>query len=29
MATPYAIIFIGDLEEQFLKDCDKKPLAWW
>ena len=29
MATPYAIIFIGDLEEKFLKDCDKKPLAWW
>ena len=29
MAPPYAIIFMGDLEEKFLKDCDKKPLAWW
>ena len=27
MAPPYAIIFMGDLEEQFLEDCDKKPLA--
>ena len=29
MAPPYAIIFMGDLEEKLLKDCDKKPLAWW
>ena len=27
MATPYAIISMGDLKEK-LKDCDKKPLAW-
>ena len=27
MAPPYAIIFMGDLEEKLLKDCDKKPLA--
>ena len=20
---------MGDLEEKLLKDCDKKPLAWW
>ena len=24
MAPPYAIIFMGDLEEKLLKDCDKK-----
>ena len=29
MAPPYAIIFMGDLEEKLLKDCDKKPLACW
>ena len=29
MAPPYAIIFMGDLEENFLKDGHKKPLAWW
>ena len=29
MVPPYAIIFIGDLEEKLLKECDKKPLAWW
>ena len=29
MAPPYAIIFMGDLEEKLLKDCDKKPLTWW
>ena len=23
MAPPYAIIFMGDLEEKLLKDCDK------
>ena len=28
MAPPYAIIFMGDLEEKILKDCDKKPLTW-
>ena len=29
MAPPYAIIFMGDLEEKILKDCDKKSLTWW
>ena len=29
MAPPYAIIFMGNLEEKLLKDCDKKLLAWW
>ena len=29
MAPPYAIIFMGDLEEKLLKDCDKKYIAWW
>ena len=29
IAPPYAIIFMGDLEEKRLKDCDKKPLTWW
>ena len=29
MAPPYAIIFMGDLEEKILKGYDKKPLAWW
>ena len=29
MAPPYAIMFMGDLEEKLLKDCDKKSLAWW
>ena len=28
MAPPYAILFMGDLEEKILKDCDKKPLTW-
>ena len=28
MAPPYAITFMGDLEEKLLKDCDNKPLAW-
>ena len=28
MSLPYAIIFMGDLEEKVIKDCDKKPLAW-
>ena len=27
MAPPYAIIFIGDLEEQILQDCNFKPLV--
>ena len=26
MASPYAIVYMGDLEEK-LKGCDKKPLA--
>ena len=29
MAPPYAIIFIGDLEERILQDCSFKPLLWW
>ena len=29
MAPPYAILFMGDLEEKILKDCDKKSLTWW
>ena len=29
MAPPYAILFMGELEEKILKDCDKKPLTWW
>ena len=29
MAPPYAIIFMGELQEKLLKDCDKKPVAWW
>ena len=29
MAQPYAIIFMGDLEEKILKDYDEKPLTWW
>ena len=29
MAPPYAIIFLGDLEEKLLKDCDKKQLTCW
>ena len=28
MAPRYAI-FMGELEKKLLKDCDKKPLAWW
>ena len=27
MAPPYAITFMGDLEENLLKDCDKKNLS--
>ena len=29
MATPYAIIFMGDVEEKLVKDCDKKAPTWW
>ena len=29
MAPPYALIFLGDLEERFLSDCDISPLVWW
>ena len=29
MAPPYAIIFLGELEEKILRDSDLKPLAWW
>ena len=29
MAPPYAIIFMGDLEERILKDWSFKPLVWW
>ena len=26
---PYAIIFLGDLEERFFSDSDISPLVWW
>ena len=29
MAPPYAIIFVGDLEERFQQNCSFKPLVWW
>ena len=29
MAPPYAIIFMGDLEERILLNCSFKPLVWW
>ena len=29
MARPYAIIFLGDLEEKFFSDRDISPLVWW
>ena len=29
MAPPYAIVFLGDLEQRFFSDCDISPLAWW
>ena len=29
MAPPYAIIFMGDLEERILQDCSFKLLLWW
>ena len=29
MVPPYAIIFLGDLEERFFSDCDISPLVWW
>ena len=29
MPPPYAIIFMGDLEERILQDCSFKPLVWW
>ena len=28
MAPPNTITIISDLEEKFLKDCDKNPLTW-
>ena len=28
MAPPYAIIFMGHLEEQILQNCSFKPLVW-
>ena len=28
MAPPYAIIFMGELEEKLLKDCDKRNLSY-
>ena len=28
MALPNTITIISDLEEKFLKDCDKNPLTW-
>ena len=29
MAPPYAIIFMGGLEERILQNCSFKPLVWW
>ena len=29
MYPPYAIIFMGDLEERILQNCSFKPLVWW
>ena len=29
MDPPYAIIFMGDSEEKFLQEFDKKYLTWW
>ena len=29
MASPYAIILMGDLEERILQNCSFKPLVWW
>ena len=29
MAPPYAIIFMGDLEERILQGCSFKPIVWW
>ena len=29
MAPPYAIIFLGDLEERFFSDCEISSLVWW
>ena len=29
MASPYAIIFLGDLEGRFFSDCGISRLVWW
>ena len=29
MVPPYAVIFIGDLEERTLQDCSFRPLVSW
>ena len=29
MVAPYAIIFVGDFEQQFFSDCDISSLVWW
>ena len=29
IAPPYAVIFLGDLEERFFSDCDTLSLVWW
>ena len=28
IAPPYAIIFLGDLEERFFSDCDISSIVW-
>ena len=28
MAPPYATVFMGNLEENLFKNCDKKPFTW-
>ena len=29
MVSPYAIIFLSDLQERFFSDSDISPLVWW
>ena len=29
VASPYAVIFMGDLEERVLQNCSFKPIMWW
>ena len=29
VTPPYVVIFMSEVEEKLLKDCDKRRLAWW